>query len=65
MPDAPPDTPAVQILPRERFDIADEVAQIPRPPKPALDAPFGLRAAQLEDADMVAEWMNRPHLAEA
>lgn len=65
MPEAPAETPSVQILPRERSDIADEVAQIPRPPTPSLDAPFALRVAQLEDADMVAEWMNRPHLAEA
>lgn len=65
MPDAPPETPPVQILPRERFDIADDVAQIPRPPTPSLDAPFALRVARLEDADLVSEWMNRPHLAEA
>ncbi|TAM63583.1 GNAT family N-acetyltransferase [Mycobacterium sp.] len=65
MPDAPTETPSVQILPRERLDIADAIAQLPRPPAPFLEPPFGLRAAQLADADMVAEWMNRPHLAEA
>jgi RimJ/RimL family protein N-acetyltransferase len=65
MPDAPTETSSVQILPRQRFDIADAVAQIPRPPVPSLDRPFGLRVARLADADMVAEWMNRPHLAEA
>ncbi len=65
MPDAPTETPSVQILPRERLDIAAAIAQLPRPPAPFLEPPFGLRAAQLADADMVAEWMNRPHLAEA
>ncbi|OSC29341.1 acetyltransferase [Mycobacterium vulneris] len=63
MPDA--QTPSIQVLPRERFDIPDEVACIPRPPVPSLDPPFGMRVAQLEDADMVTEWMNRPHLAQA
>ncbi|OBK60224.1 siderophore biosynthesis protein [Mycobacterium colombiense] len=63
MPDA--QTPSIQVLPRERFDIPDEVARIPRPPVPALDPPFGMRVAQLEDVDMVTEWMNRPHLAQA
>lgn len=65
MADAPPETPSTQLLPRERFDIADAVAGIPRPPTPSLDPPFALRVARLEDADMVAEWMNRPHLAQA
>lgn len=55
----------VQILPRERSDIPDAVARIPRPPVPHLDPPFALRVARLGDADMVAEWMNRPHLAAA
>ena len=65
MPDAPSRTPSIQVLPRERSDIADEVARIPRPPVPVLNPPFGMRVAQLADVDMVAEWMNRPHLAEA
>lgn len=63
MPDA--QTPSIQILPRERFDIPDEVARIARPPVPTLDPPFDIRVAQLEDVDMVTEWMNRPHLAQA
>lgn len=63
MPDA--QTPSMQVLPRERSDIPDEVARIPRPPVPALDPPFGMRVAQLDDVDMVTEWMNRPHLAQA
>lgn len=58
-------TPSIHVLARERFDIPDEVARIPRPPVPTLDPPFDIRVAQLEDVDMVTEWMNRPHLAQA
>lgn len=58
-------TPSIHVLPRERLDIPEEVAQIPRPPVPTLDPPFDMRVAQLEDVDMVTEWMNRPHLAQA
>ncbi|OBH83775.1 siderophore biosynthesis protein [Mycobacterium scrofulaceum] len=63
--EAPPETEPAQVLPRERFDISDEVAHIGRPPAPALEPPFALRVARREDAGMVAEWMNRPHLAAA
>jgi RimJ/RimL family protein N-acetyltransferase len=63
MPDAL--TPSIPVLPRERLGISDEVARIPRPPVPSLDPPFAMRVARLEDVDMVAEWMNRPHLAKA
>ncbi|OJZ74177.1 acetyltransferase [Mycobacterium paraffinicum] len=63
--EAPPETEPAQVLPRERFDISDEVARTGRPPTPALDPPFALRVARRQDAGMVAEWMNRPHLAAA
>lgn len=63
MPDA--QTPSIHVLPRERFDLPDEVARIPRPPLPTLDPPFGMRVARLDDVDLVTEWMNRPHLAAA
>lgn len=63
MSDARPRTPSIEVLPRERFDIPDEIRRIPAPPAPSLNAPFGVRVAQVADADMVAEWMNRPHLA--
>lgn len=63
--EAPPETHPAQVLPRERFDIADEIARMPRPPVPALDPPFALRIARCEDAGLVSEWMNRPHLAAA
>lgn len=65
MSEAPPQTPSSQVLPRERFDVADAIRRIGRPPVPSLEAPFALRVAQSGDAGMVAEWMNRPHLAAA
>src|ERR1700744_5581660 len=65
MSDAPPRTPSIEVLPRERFDIPEEIRRIPPPPAPSLQPPFGMRVAQVSDADMVAEWMNRPHLASA
>ena len=54
------------ILPRELTDISDEVGRVPPPPIPELPAPYGLRLADSDvDAEMIAEWMSRPHLAEA
>ncbi|BAX93757.1 GNAT family N-acetyltransferase [Mycobacterium shigaense] len=51
-------------LPRERTDLPEEVARLGRPPVPALESPHGFRVAERADAEMVAEWMNRPHLAQ-
>jgi RimJ/RimL family protein N-acetyltransferase len=54
------------ILPRELTDLDDDVRAVPAPPVPDLAPPFAIRAADPDaDADMIAEWMNRPHLAEA
>lgn len=54
------------ILPRELTDLPDEVRNVPPPPMPELPAPYGLRLADPDaDAEMIAEWMSRPHLAEA
>ncbi|MBB3748274.1 RimJ/RimL family protein N-acetyltransferase [Mycolicibacterium sp. BK634] len=53
------------VLARALTDLPDEVAQVPAPPVPNVDPPYALRAATVSDAAMVAEWMNRPHLAEA
>ncbi|OBH81529.1 siderophore biosynthesis protein [Mycobacterium scrofulaceum] len=54
------------ILPRELTDLRDEVRAVPPPPIPTLPEPYGLRLADPDaDADMIAEWMNRPHLVEA
>jgi len=54
------------ILPRELIDISDEVRGVPPPPMPDVPAPYAFRLADPDtDAEMVAEWMSRPHLAEA
>jgi lysine N-acyltransferase len=55
------------ILPRELTDLPDEVRNVPPPPsKPEVPAPYSFRLADPDaDAEMIAEWMSRPHLAEA
>lgn len=54
------------LLPRELTDIPDEVRAVPPPPIPTLPEPYGLRLVDPDaDAEMIAEWMNRPHLVEA
>src|SRR5262249_19635097 len=53
------------VLARALTDLSDEVAAVPAPPVPFVEAPYALRAATESDAEMVTEWMNRPHLAEA
>ncbi|BBY63569.1 GNAT family N-acetyltransferase [Mycolicibacterium helvum] len=53
------------VLARALTDLSDEVAAVPAPPVPSVDPPYALRAATESDAAMVAEWMNRPHLAQA
>ncbi|KZS66704.1 MAG: acetyltransferase [Mycobacterium pseudokansasii] len=55
------------ILPRELTDLPDEVRNIPPPPaQPEVPEPYAFRLADPDaDADMIAEWMRRPHLAEA
>ena len=59
-------TDAESILRRELTDIRDAVRIVPPPPIPVLPEPYGLRLADPDaDAEMIAEWMNRPHLAES
>ncbi len=59
-------TDAEPILRREQTDISDEVRNVPPPPIPELPEPYGLRLADPDaDAELMAEWMNRPHLAES
>ncbi len=59
-----PEQPSV-VLPRELTDISDSVRKVPPPPVPDLMLPNTIRVADPEgaDAETVAEWMNRPHLA--
>ncbi|MBV9351500.1 MAG: acetyltransferase [Mycobacterium sp.] len=54
------------ILPRELTDIVDDVRNVPPPPIPGLPEPYRLRLADPDaDAEMLAVWLNRPHMAES
>ncbi|MGC2653026.1 MAG: GNAT family N-acetyltransferase [Mycobacterium sp.] len=53
------------VLARELTDLPEVIRRVPAPPVPVLRNPFSLRVADLSDAELVAEWMNRPHLAAA
>lgn len=54
------------VLPRELTTLCDEVRAVGAPPTPTLAEPYSIRLADADaDADMVSEWMNRPHLVEA
>jgi lysine N-acyltransferase len=54
------------ILPRELTELTDDVRAVPPPPIPELPEPYTIRVVDPDtDAEMIAEWMNRPHLAEA
>ena len=53
------------VLARELTDLPEEIRQVPAPPVPVLKDPYSLRVAGVGDAELVAEWMNRPHLAAA
>lgn len=56
---------AEPILPRELRDLPEVIRNVPAPPSPQLPAPYGLRLADPDaDAEMISEWMNRPHLLE-
>ncbi|GFM17907.1 MULTISPECIES: GNAT family N-acetyltransferase [Mycobacteriaceae] len=58
-------TDVLPILPRELTDLREEVRVVPPPPTPQLREPFSVRLVEPDaDAEMIAEWMNRPHLAE-
>lgn len=61
----PTETPYV--IARELTDISDELRAVPAPPLPALPAPFDIRTADADgaDAELLTEWMNRPHLIES
>ncbi|MDY6997227.1 MAG: GNAT family N-acetyltransferase [Actinomycetota bacterium] len=58
-------TDVLPILARELTDLSDEVRAVPAPPTPQLSDPFSVTPVDpTRDADMIAEWMNRPHLAQ-
>jgi lysine N-acyltransferase len=59
-------TDVLPILPRELTSLSDEVRAVPPPPIPALSDPYAIRVVEPdEDAELISEWMNRPHLAES
>ncbi|HTX97421.1 MAG TPA: GNAT family N-acetyltransferase [Mycobacterium sp.] len=59
-------TDAEPILRRELTVVSDEVRNVPPPPIAQLPEPYGLRLADPDvDAEMLAEWMKQPHLAES
>ncbi|OBK03188.1 MULTISPECIES: GNAT family N-acetyltransferase [Mycolicibacterium] len=53
------------MLPRERKNVSEVIRSTPAPPVPQLLRPSKIRVATGTDAAMIAEWMNRPHLAKA
>ena len=54
------------VLPRELTSISDEVRAVGAPPTPQLGEPYSVRLVDAAgDAELVSEWMNRPHLVEA
>jgi lysine N-acyltransferase len=54
------------VLPRELTSVSDAVRAVGAPPTPIVAEPYGFRLADpVADAEMVSEWMNRPHLVEA
>lgn len=59
------DAPQI-VLPRELTDISDDVRRVGAPPIPEVAEPYALRLVDADgDAEMVSEWMNRPHLVQA
>ena len=60
------DLPGAPVLKRELTDITDEVRAIDAAPIPVLAEPYDIRPADADaDAELISEWMNRPHLVEA
>jgi lysine N-acyltransferase len=55
-------TESFPVLHRLRADVRPEVAAVPAPPVPRVRHPFAVRVAQPADAELLSEWMNRPHL---
>lgn len=55
------------ILARELTEVSEEVRRVPPPPVGIqLEEPYAFRLVDPDvDAEMVSEWMNRPHLVEA
>ena len=54
------------VLPRELTNIPDEVRRVGPPQIPQIEQPYGARLVDPDaHAELISEWMNLPHLAEA
>lgn len=54
------------ILPRELTDIPEDVRLVEPPLTPTVAPPYGVRLVDPDaDAELISQWMNLPHLAEA
>lgn len=57
---------ALPVLPRELTSITADVAAVGPPPTPSIGDPYTVRLVDPDtDAELISEWMNRPHLVEA
>ncbi|MGV0627774.1 GNAT family N-acetyltransferase [Mycolicibacter minnesotensis] len=53
------------LMARQLADVSPEVRAVPAPPLPVFPEPYSVRFADpATDAEMISEWMNRPHLAQ-
>ncbi|MFV1364155.1 GNAT family N-acetyltransferase [Mycolicibacterium elephantis] len=53
------------VLPRELTNVPDEVRAVAAPSVPFVAEPYAARLVDPDtDAEMISEWMNRPHLVE-
>lgn len=52
------------LMARQLANVSDEVRAVPAPPLPIFAEPYSFRFADPDtDAELISEWMNRPHLA--
>jgi lysine N-acyltransferase len=60
------DTDQAPVLPRELTSLSGDVRAVGAAPTPQLADPWAIRRADADrDAELLSEWMNRPHLVEA
>jgi lysine N-acyltransferase len=54
------------VLPRELTELSDAVRAVGAPPTPRLADPYRFRLVDPDaEAELISEWMNRPHLVDA
>ncbi|CAJ1505457.1 GNAT family N-acetyltransferase [[Mycobacterium] kokjensenii] len=53
------------LMARQLANVSEEVRAVPPPPLPVFPEPYSVRFADPDgDAELISDWMNRPHLAE-